>query len=775
MRSIRNFVFLLLGFLPLLVTAQQKYTISGTVRDSANGESVIGSSIWIPEAKTGVNTNAYGFYSITLPAGKYTLIISYVGRQPKSIPIDLQKNEKRNIELSESSVSLGSVEITAERGDKNVSSTEMSSDHLDMQQIKAIPVLFGEVDILKTITLLPGVMSAGEGNTGFYVRGGGADQNLVLLDEATVYNASHLLGFFSIFNADAIKDMTLIKGGIPAEYGGRLASVLDVHMNDGNSKTYTVKGGIGLIASRLTVEGPMIKDKGSFLITGRRTYADVFLKLFGSNAQARSSSLYFYDLNVKANYRFSEKDKLFLSGYFGRDVFGLSGQFGINWGNATGTLRWNHIFNDKLFLNTSAIVSDYRYNIDITSGSSNFGITSGVRDYVLKLAFEYYLNDKNKIKFGAQSTFHVFTPGSISTNGTRLVNDLNIDQKYSLENAIYISDEQTLTPKLSVNYGLRYVLFDQLGPGKIFHYDTTGAITDTSIYKSGKLIQQYGSLEPRLAVRYTLSTTSSVKASYTRTSQFIQLLSNTTASTPTDLWVPSGNTIKPQLGDQYAMGYFRNFHNNMFEASVEVYYKNMQNQIDYKPGANIVLNPVVESQLYFGKGRSYGSEFLLRKNTGAFTGWISYTLSRTERQFPYINNNSWYPAKQDRTHDISVVLMYSLGKTWTFGAVWIYATGNAVTFPVAQYQFENHVVAYYSDRNGYRMPAYHRLDLSATLHRPKKKRFEAEWDFSVYNVYNRHNAYSIEFQQDPNNPSQTQAVKTWLFGIIPSVTYNFKF
>jgi hypothetical protein len=703
------------------------------------------------------------------------LIVTYTGKQTKTIAFDLHKNEKLNIELGAKSVALQGVEIVGEQKDKNITSVEMSTDHLDMEQIRAIPVLFGEVDILKTITLLPGVMSAGEGNTGFYVRGGGADQNLVLLDEATVYNASHLLGFFSIFNADAVKDINLIKGGIPAEYGGRLASVLDVHMNDGNSKKYTVKGGIGLIASRLTVEGPLVNDRGSFLITGRRTYADLFLKAFGKDAQTRSSSLFFYDLNVKANYRVSEKDRLFLSGYFGRDVFGLAGRFGINWGNATGTLRWNHIFNDKLFLNTSAIVSDYQYNINITSGTSTFGINSGVRDYAFKMAFEYYLNDKNKIKFGLQSTYHVFTPGSISTNGTKLINDLNIDKKYSLESALYVSNEQTLSPKLSVNYGLRYVLYDQLGPGKTFHYDSTGAITDTSVYKTSKLIQQYGSVEPRVAIRYTLNKSSSVKASYTRTSQFIQLLSNTTASTPTDLWVPSSNVIKPQLGDQYALGYFKNVKNNMFETSVEVYYKNMQNQIDYKPGADLVLNPVVESQLYFGKGRSYGAEFLIRKNSGKFTGWISYTLSRTERQFQYINNNSWYPAKQDRTHDISTVLMYNLGTKWSFGAVWVYATGNAVTFPVAQYQFENHLVAYYSDRNGYRMPAYHRLDLSATWHRPKHKHYQGEWDFSVYNAYNRHNAYSIEFQQDPNNTSQTQAVKTWLFGIIPSITYNFKF
>jgi len=618
-------------------------------------------------------------------------------------------------------------------------------------------------------------MSAGEGNTGFYVRGGGSDQNLVLLDEATVYNASHLLGFFSVFNGDAVKDMNLIKGGIPAEYGGRLASVLDVHMNDGNDKQYTVKGGIGLIASRLTIEGPIKKGRGSFLITGRRTYADVFLHLFGNSAALRSSSLYFYDLNVKGNYRITDKDRIFISGYFGRDVFGAAGNFGIDYGNATGTLRWNHIFNDKLFLNTSLIVSDYHYDINITSGSSNFGITSGVRDYEIKMAFDYFLNSKNNIKFGIQSTDHVFTPGTVSTNGNALINDLNIAQEHAIESAAYISDEITITPKLSVIAGLHFVMYDEIGPGTVFHYDSAGTITDTTKYANNKIIQQYTSLEPRVSARFILSKSSSLKASYTRTSQFIQLLSNTTASAPTDLWVPSSQVIKPQLCDQYALGYFRNFHDNMFETSVEVYYKNMENQIDYKPGADIVLNPVVESQLYFGKGRSYGVEFLVKKNLGKFTGWVSYTLSRTERQFVYINNNSWYPAKQDRPNDISTVLMYNLGTKWSFGAVWVYATGNAVTFPVAQYDYQGHVVAYYSDRNAYRMPAYHRLDISATLKRPKHKHFEGEWDFSVYNVYDRHNAYAIQFQQDPNNMSQTEAVKTWLFGVIPSITYNFKF
>ena len=773
-----RFLFFLICILYLLLQpsslrAQTKYAISGTVKDSVNGESIIGCTIWIPDARVGVSSNTYGFYSITLPEGEHTLIFSYLGKQSKSVSLDLRKNEKLNIELGANPVFLNIVEVSGEKADKNISSSEMSSNHLDMEQIKSIPVLFGEVDILKTIALLPGVMSVGEGNTGFYVRGGGADQNLVLLDEANVYNPSHLLGFFSVFNSDAVKDITLIKGGIPAEYGGRLSSVLDVHMNDGNNKKFTVKGGIGVIASRLTIEGPIVKDRGSFLISGRRTYADLFIRQFGP-AMAKNSTLYFYDINVKANYRLDEKDRIFLSGYFGRDVLGISG-VGVKWGNATGTLRWNHIFSDKLFLNTSAITTDYQYMVDVTAAGNVFGITSSIRDYTLKTGFEYYINERNKMKFGLEETYHVFTPGDVSTNGTNLVPDLSIQQKFALESAVYVSNEQTLTDKLSLTYGLRYSLFDQLGPGKVFHYDSTGAITDSANYANHKVIQEYGSLEPRVSARFILNKVSSVKVSYTRTAQYIQLLSNTTASTPTDLWISSSNVIKPQLGDQYAAGYFRNFHDNVFETSVEVYYKDMQNQIDYKPGADIVLNPIVESQLYFGHARSYGTELLIKKRSGKFTGWIGYTLSRTERQFLYINSDAWYPAKQDRTQDVSVVAVYNLNERWSFGAVWVYATGNAVTFPVGKYEFQGHLVSYYTERNGYRMPAYHRGDLSATWHCKKKKRLESEWNFSVYNVYDRHNTYSINFQQDPNNPNNTEAVRTWLFGVVPAVTYNFKF
>jgi hypothetical protein len=753
--------------------AQERFTLSGTVRDSASGESLIGVSLRIPEITTGINTNAYGFYSITLPAGDYTLLCNYLGRRSRSIPIHLSQNLKLDLEMAESSTTLKNVEIKADPGDKNIRSGDMGKDHLEMDQIRSIPVLLGEVDILKTITLLPGIMNAGEGNTGFYVRGGGADQNLILLDEATVYNASHLFGFFSIFNGDAIKDITVYKGGIPAEYGGRLSSVLDIHMNDGNAKKFTVKGGVGLISSRLTFEGPVNNGKGSFLISGRRTYADLFPRELGP-PRLHDASLYFYDLNLKSNYRLNEKNQIFLSGYFGRDVLGIPNLL-TTWGNGTATLRWNHLINEKLFMNTSAIFTDYQYKIKITSGQNSFGIRSSIIDYAVKMGFEYYLNENNKVKFGWEETYHTFTPGQVSSNGLPLINDPGIDNMYGLEGALYVANEQKLGEHLLLNYGLRFSMYDQIGPGKTFHYDTTGAVADTSRYPLHQRIQEYGGLEPRAAITIITSQSSSVKAFYNRTYQYVQLLSNTTSSTPVDLWVPCTHLIKPQLSDQYGLGFFKNFHHNEFETSVEVYYKDLQNQIDYKPGADLVLNPIVESQLYFGKGRAYGTEFFLKKKTGKLNGWIGYTLSRTERKFADINEGKWYAARQDRTHDVSVVVLYDLNTHITFGAVWVYATGNAVTFPTAKYTYSGHIFSYYTDRNGYRMPDYHRLDLSLTWHCRKRKHWESEWNFSVYNVYNRHNTYSIDFQQDPNNPDNTQAIRTWLFGIIPSVTYNFKF
>lgn len=617
---------------------------------------------------------------------------------------------------------------------------------------------------------------AGEGNAGFYVRGGGVDQNLILLDEAPVYNPSHLLGFFSTFNSDAIKDITLYKGGFPAEYGGRLSSVVDIKMNDGNNKEYHVSGGIGLIASRLSVEGPIVKNKGSFMIAARRTYADLFLKLLprnGPDSIASRSTLYFYDINMKANYEISEKDRLYFSCYLGRDDFNLGGTVGLNWGNVTATARWNHIINDKLFSNTSLIYSKYSYNFNVAVGNNTMHVLSEIQDWNLKEDLNYYLNSNNTIKFGFNAIYHTFVPSKVDS--TVIFHVRSVDNRYALENALYISNDQTISPHLKATYGLRYSLFSSIGPGTVYTYNQAADVIDSATYPKGKIYNTFGGLEPRLLVNYIINDSSSVKLSYARTRQYIHLLSNTTSSTPFDLWVPSNINIKPEIADQYTLGYFRNFSNNMYETSVEVYYKTLQNQIDYRNGANLILNNKVESQLVFGKGWGYGAEFLIRKKYGKLTGWISYTLSKAKRQFPDIDGGSVFLAKQDRPNNIAIVGMYELNPKLTFSATWIFISGNPVTFPSGRYAVDGNIVPYYTERNGYRMPDYHRLDIGLTWQRKKTASFESNWNFSIYNVYARANAYAINFQQDPNDPTKMQAVQLSLFRFVPAITYNFKF
>jgi hypothetical protein len=624
--------------------------------------------------------------------------------------------------------------------------------------------------------LLPGVTPAGEGNAGFYVRGGGVDQNLILLDEAPVYNPSHLLGFFSTFNSDAIKDITLYKGGFPAEYGGRLSSVVDIKMNEGNNKEYHVSGGIGIIASRLAIEGPIIKNKGSFMIAARRTYADLFLRLLsprGVDSTASKSTLYFYDLNLKANYQFSEKDKLYFSCYLGRDNFNLGGSLGLDWGNVTATTRWNHIISDKIFSNTSLIFSLYSYRFNVAAGDLTLKVVSEIKDWNLKEDFHYYLNSNNTIKFGFNSIYHTFVPSKVDSSVFLRVRSM--DNRYALENAVYISNEQTISSHLKASYGLRYSLFSSIGPGTVYTYNQVADIVDSATYPKGKIFNTFSGLEPRLLVNYIMNDSNSVKISYARTRQYIHLLSNTTSTTPFDLWVPSNINILPEIADQYTLGYFRNFSNNMYEASVEVYYKTMQNQIDYRNGANLILNSKVEAQLVFGKGWGYGAEFLIRKKYGKLTGWISYTLSTTKRQFPDINGGSIYLAKQDRPNNIAIVGMYEINPKLTFSATWIFISGNVVTFPSGRYSVDGNIVPYYTERNGYRMPDYHRLDIGLTLQNKKTSRFESNWNFSIYNVYARSNAYAINFQQDPNDPTKMQAVQLSLFRFVPAITYNFKF
>ena len=777
-------IFILACFILLsqAIIAQNTFTISGNVNDSKTGESMIGVVVSVKELPSiGTTTNAYGFYSLSLKEGKYTFRYRFTGDNEKDSTIQLNRNIKLNIEMAEKIQVLDEVVISSEAIDRNVSSTQMSVEKINVKEITSIPVFLGEKDIFKTIQLLPGIKGVTEANTNFYVRGGGADQNLILLDEATVYNPAHLLGFFSVFNSDAIKDVTIYKGGIPAEYGGRISSAIDIKMNDGNNKKFTATGGVGLISSRLTIEAPIVKNKGSFIISGRRTYADLFLKL--GPAALRNTSLYFYDLNVKANYQLSNKDRVYLSGYFGRDNLGLNSNnnrsTSNNWGNTTATLRWNHIFNSKLFLNSSFIFSDYAYNIALGNGDAQFTITSGIRDYSLKEDFQYYISQKHTLKFGASSIYHTFIPGEVTTGTAsttgRTPLSRTLERKYTLESGIYISDKYAVNNRLTLDYGLRYSLFNALGPGTVYSYDASGNITDSSTYKNNQNIKTYMGVEPRVSFVYLLNSSSSIKGSYNRIYQYMHLLSNTTSSTPVDLWIPCSQMVKPQIGDQVALGYFKNLHNNMYESSVEVYYKYMQNQIDYKDGADLRFNTTVESQLYFGQGWAYGAEFLLKKKYGKLTGWIGYTLARTLRQFDSINHGNMYPAKQDIINSISVVGIYKLNDKFTISATWVYSTGFAVTFPSGKYTINGQVYNLYSERNGYRLPDYHRLDVGLTWQRKKTEKYESSWNFSIYNVYARENAYSISFQQDPNDPTKSQAVQLSLFRFVPAITYNFKF
>ncbi|HXD94775.1 MAG TPA: TonB-dependent receptor [Bacteroidia bacterium] len=773
-KIILSALFFLIG-VGFNLSAQNKYTISGYIKDVKTGEQLIGAAIVIKEIPaTGVSTNSYGFYSITIPEGKYTVMAQFTGYKTKADTIILDKNTKLDFAISDAVAELNEVIVTDEKKDQNITATQMGVDKLDIKQIQAVPVFFGEKDVLKTLQLLPGVKSVGDGSSGFYVRGGNSSQNLILLDEATVYNASHLLGFFSVFNSDAIKDVTLYKGTQPAEFGGRLSSVLDIKMKDGNDQKLSVSGGIGLIASRLNIEAPLKKNRGSFIISARRTYADALLKLFTKNPMLKNVQLYFYDINLKANYRLNDKNRIYLSGYFGKDVLGF-GNFGLNYGNITGTLRLNHLFSDKFFSNTSLIFTNYDYKITTSFGANSLDIISRIQDYSLKQDFQYFLNSKNKIKFGLQSTYHKLIPGSITTTSSSPLSKRGVPNKYAWENALYLSHELRFTDKFSIEYGARLTSFTLLGPGTFYTYNANDVITDSAKYTQTQSVKTYFNIQPRATFNYVLNAKSSIKGNYARNAQYLHLLQNTTSGNPTDLWIPSSNNVKPELCDQFSLGYFRNFLDNMFETSIETYYKSYQNQIDYINGAQLNLNANVESQLLYGIGRSYGVELFIKKKYGRLTGWVGYTLSRTERKINGINNDSWYPATQDITHYITAVGIIQLNKKWTASAAFVYYTGNAVTFPSGKYEVNGQVVFYYTQRNGYRMPAYNRLDIGFTYQAKKTEKFESSWNFSCYNAYGRENPYSITFQVNPNNPQQTQAVMTYLFRWVPSITYNFKF
>ena len=788
-----NFILLFALFAFSTSFAQQKantkkrFTISGYIRDKSSGETLIGATVSIKTSSKGISSNQYGFYSITLEGGKYNLVCTSVGYKSQSISIDLNMDSVMNIDMENGVALSQEVVVTARKRDNNVKAAQMGKVSLQIEQIKSVPAFLGEVDLLKVVQLLPGVRNAGEGSAGIYVRGGGPDQNLILLDDAVVYNTGHLFGFFSVFNSDAIKNVTLIKGGMPAQYGGRLSSVLDVSMKDGNNQKLQVDGGIGLIASRVSIQGPLKKEKASFIISARRTYIDALTKPFVSKtSQFSGSGYYFYDLNTKLNYKFSDKNRLFLSGYFGRDVFDfVNGQQSLNvnipWGNATGTIRWNHVFSKKLFVNTTALYNDYNFSFKANQNNFDVKLASGIKDVSIKQDYDFYPFSKHKIKFGAAYTYHRFKPSVVSGKQDSVeFNPVNPQLKYANEVSAYIQDDWEISSKFQINGGLRYSMFQQIGPYKLYQTDANGNKIDSTVFSGGKPVKTYGGLEPRVTMRYSINDETSIKISATRNLQFIHLVSNSGSTLPTDIWVPSTYKVKPQLSWLYAAGLFKNFKNNMFETSIEFYYKDMQNQIEYKEGYTPNSLDDTENSFVFGKGWSYGSELYINKAKGKFTGWIGYTLSWTWRKFADLNFGEKYPAKYDRRNDLSVVGMYELNKKWKLSATFVYGTGNAATLPERFYIVDGVLTQEYSRINQYRLPSYHRLDLGAIL-TPKKnenRKWKSEWVFSVYNVYNRKNPYFIYFDQTGSlgqGNLQIQAKQVSIFPVIPSVTWNFKF
>ena len=759
--------------IPVLAFGQQNYTLSGKITDAETGEDLIGVSVLVDELSKGVATNSYGFYSLSLPEGTYTIRYSYMGYETMERAVNLNKKYVINIEISPAVMALDEVIVSTERDDRKITAAEIGVEKLNLKDIETIPVFFGEKDILKTIQLLPGISNSAEGSTGFNVRGGSMGQNLILLDEAPVYSSSHLMGFFSVFNSDAIKDVTVYKGGIPANYGGRAASVLDITMNNGNSKSFSSSGGIGLVSTRLTFEVPILKEKISFIVSGRRTYGDLVARLlFPENLVRDDMKFYFYDFNAKLNYSINHNNRIFLSGYFGKDLFELGENLGTEWGNTTGTFRWNHLFSDRLFSNTSILYSKYDYGF--LFGQNSIRLRSGIEDVSFKEDATWYINPDNTLKFGTNITYHIFRPGEITAfDSTNF--EITLREKKAFESAFYLQNELKITPAFSANLGLRFSTFQQMGPGWFYEYNERNEPVDSTWYNPGKTAYPVFCIEPRVTLNYMLSENSSVKLSYNRLAQYLHLLSNSTAGSPTDVWMPSSNNLKPLFVDHASVGFFRNFLDNSIETSIEVYYKNMINSADYEDGADIIFDEHVESQILTGKGRSYGLELYIKKKYGNFTGWISYTLSRTENRIEGINNFAWYPVRYDKTHDLSVVAGYKISKRLTLSGVWTYATGNAVTFPSGKYMIDNNPVPYYTERNGYRMPAYHRLDVSLNLDGKNRKKFKSGWDFSFYNIYNRHNAYIISFRESETVPGSTEAVKLSLFGIVPSITYKFKF
>ncbi len=770
----------------------QKHTIGGKITDGSSGEDLLYSTVLVQGYPIGTEANDYGFYSLTLDDGEYTLEYAFVGYQTVIKKITLTSDTTINVELMPNSKQLKAAVIDLEKRNRQVENKEISVVNMDIKKIKEIPVIFGEVDVLKTITLMPGIQSAGEGNSGINVRGGSQDQNLILLDEATVYNASHLLGFFSVFNGDAIKDIQVYKGGIPAQYGGRLASLIDIKMKDGNKKKFGATGGIGTISSRLTVEGPIKKDTSSFMIAGRRSYADIFLPLAGTEV-ARESKLYFYDLNLKLNYKLSDKDKLYLSGYFGRDVFGFGSLFGINWGNATATVRWNHLFNQKLFLNTSFVFSDFNYGFDFKfAENAAFGLEQNIRDFYIKPDFTYYISPKNTLRFGMQLTRHYFNPGTFFAANDETERNFPeptvIEQRNALEGAVYVDNSIKFSEKFNIRYGARLSSFSNIG-GTEYSYTKDesfapiDSLTVSTAYSPGQIYNTYWGLEPRFSASYNIAKMTALKTSYNRTFQYIQQASNTASAFPTDQWYSANLNIKPQIADQVSFGVFKNFKKGI-ETSVEVYYKWMQNQVDYRDQAVLIFNENLDGELLTGDGRAYGSEFFINKTEGKTTGFISYTLAKTTRQTIGINNDEEYVANFDIRNNLSIVATRKLLSRLTASATFTYTTGRPYTTPVGKYFFEGEWNPIYGERNNARLPDYHRLDVGFTWRNKESKKYKSSWNFSVYNLYNRANAYAMYFREataeDANentfvNEGDQVAVQVTLFKIIPSITWNFEF
>jgi hypothetical protein len=766
-------------------TRENKVTISGYIKDAINGETLIGANLYIDaEEILGTTTNIYGFYSLSLDTGEYRIVSSYVGYQNWAMELDLKEDVRINITLQPDDNSLEEIEISTERKDNNVEGTQMGTIELTTETIKNIPALFGEVDVLKAIQLLPGVQAAGEGNTGFYVRGGGSDQNMVLLDDALVYNTGHLFGFFSIFNSDAIKNTTLVKGGMPAEYGGRLSSVVDVTMKEGNMKRYEVEGGIGLISSRVTFQGPFKKDVSSFLVSFRRTYAFDIAQPALNRTDFAGTNYNFYDLNLKANYIFNDKNRLYLSGYFGRDVFVYNSvprntNIRIPWGNATSTLRWNHLFNDKLFMNTTFIFNNYKFDFRAKTEDFVFSVNSGVRDFNLKFDLDYFWNSKNTLKFGYHYTFHTYSPNSVQATLDDTELETNLQDKHGHEMGLYVQDEMEVSKRVKLNMGLRLALYQATGPFTEI-IPTDPGMADTIRYRTLQPIKTYINPEPRISMRIGIDETSSLKAGITLNHQYAHLVSTSNSTLPTDVWVPSSKNVKPQRALQYALGYFKNFKDNMFEASVEVYYKHLWNQIEFNESYTPEFNVELEEDFVFGRGQSYGAEFFFKKRLGDFSGWVGYTFSKTDRIFEELNEGKRYPAKFDRTHDVSINLSYEINDVISLGGTWVYATGNAFTIATEVYFIGNALVTGYGDRNGIRLKSYHRLDLSMTVvpRYVQDRKFKSSFNFSIYNVYNRKNVYFMypNIEGDPiNGDTQFQLIEVSIFPIIPSITWNFKF